>query len=216
MLGPRIMMYSTTGGVMLSPEELERQQRAAYEAEQKAIAELKALPLETKFGEIRAWRGWDVRYEQGRWWLVSISIGGTWPAGIVTAADCQKNSHRCIENLESGFYAIKSRNAVHHFSHVIGEVALWGNVVEHEKGYRAECMKILSLFPHDVSGLEVSLARAGFAPKRRWWRTGLQGIDIIGHDLRKHYLEDQDGHWSTGQKVHSGPAGKPDSNDRAA
>lgn len=52
--------------------------------------------------------------------------------------------------LQTGVYAFKSlASAIEHSlglpNHVFGEVSLWGEIIEHEKGYRAEFAAIKSL-----------------------------------------------------------------------
>jgi len=56
-----------------------------------------------------------------------------------------------------GVYAFKERSGISSLgmssAHVVGEVELWGEIVEHEIGYRAEYARIRSLdLPHLRSG----------------------------------------------------------------
>ena len=211
--------FTTTGMPILSIEELKRVEEVAVWRLIKEKEYLKGLPQKTVFGEIRAWRAWNVLYRDG-WWLSSTGIGGVWGSGIVTGSDGRGNSSGCTGNLSSGYYALKDRDYLFSqlggWADVYGEVLLWGNVVEHEHGYRAECMKIVSLFPLNFSNLSTRLSSAGFDVKKRWWRSGIQGIDIIGHSLRQRYLEDKNGDWKASEAVYGSPVGKPDTGNSPA
>jgi len=88
------------------------------------------LPLETTFGEIIAWRAWKV--DGGR--LTSPYQDTPWQPGEIMEGGDPFKDH--------GFYAHK--RVEHLFAQerenwqVVGTVKLWGNVVEHTEGYRAE------------------------------------------------------------------------------
>lgn len=99
------------------------------------------LPVSNpELGEIVAWRAWDVR-EDGE--LESLGNTTRWPPGQ-TISGVVEDYGAC------GVHAFKTpqdaaKLAVSYHSHVWGEVLLWGNVIEHENGYRAEFAKPLSL-----------------------------------------------------------------------
>lgn len=88
------------------------------------------LPLETTFGEIIAWRAWKV--DNGK--LLSPYQDTTWGPGEFMEGGDPFKGH--------GFYAHKTPQRLFAQEtgnwHVVGTVKLWGNVVEHEEGYRAE------------------------------------------------------------------------------
>ena len=211
--------FTTTAMPILSSDELKRMEEVVIERLIKEKKYLNGLPQGTVFGEIRAWRAWSVDYRDG-WWLCSTGVCCVWGSSIVTGSDGRGNSSGCAGDLSSGYYALKDKDYLlsqfRDWADVYGEVLLWGNVVEHEHGYRAECMKIVSLFPLNLSNLSMRLSLAGFDAKKRWWRFGLQGIDIIGHSLRQRYLEDKNGDWKASEAVYGSPVGKPDTGNSPA
>lgn len=100
-------------------------------------------PLKTegfRCGEILAWRGWRVT-EQG--FLRSMSANVVWGPGEPMDGKTKSTEEHC------GVYAYKKlRDFLSQVSDgldVYGQVALWGDVIEHELGYRAEWAKIVSI-----------------------------------------------------------------------
>lgn len=122
--------------------------------------DLAKLPVEQSFGELTAFRVWRVTdkpelkssYQQTLWPVAQIMKAHILPA----------------ENVQSGLYGWKSvfelveysrniqasargnwdheRNQPHEVPVLcIGRVHLWGEVIEHERGYRAEFARIISL-----------------------------------------------------------------------
>lgn len=104
-------------------------------------------PIETGFraGEIIAYRAW--RLDRDEMLLGSMFMGHyRWtPRGV---------EHAKYIGLEAGLHAFKdlahARREYGHchgilFAAVLGEVALWGEVIEHEFGYRAEFAQIRQL-----------------------------------------------------------------------
>lgn len=105
--------------------------------------DVEALPLETKFGEIVGWRAWKFRGGQ----LTSPYTGLAWPA-----QDSMKANHATKEQTPfvspGGFFAHKKPEGVFEQESdwtAVGTVFLWGDVVEHEFGYRAQHARIVSL-----------------------------------------------------------------------
>lgn len=91
-----------------------------------------------RVGEITAWRTWAIVGG----WLKSASADVIWAPGEPMEGDTK--THGC--------YAYKAkRDAIKHMVKetggvgIVGSVALWGSVVEHEIGYRAQFAKIVSL-----------------------------------------------------------------------
>lgn len=86
-------------------------------------------------GEIIAWRAWRTDGTT----LYSTYMGCKWePDKPMTGAP----------GAGFGIFAMKDRGEVEHFfggGCVIGQVALWGDVIEHTHGYRAENARIVSL-----------------------------------------------------------------------
>ena len=90
-----------------------------------------ALPMQTTFGEIIAWRAW--KFDKGR--LVSPYTKDAWLPGEVFTA----NANPWTTN--AGIFAHKRpEHVLKQESNwtVVGTALLWGDVVEHEHGYRAE------------------------------------------------------------------------------
>lgn len=96
-----------------------------------------------KLGEIVGWRAWAV--SQG--WLYSMIVEtAEWRPGQVMEA------HKVGIPAGEGIHAFKTRRQAieeyggwRRFDVVIGEVLMWGDIVEFEKGWHAEFAKIHSL-----------------------------------------------------------------------
>ncbi len=105
----------------------------------------KDLPLVTDFGEIVAWRAWV--FDLGR--LKSPYRETLWAPGAIIKSD-----HHPYKS-SKGIFAHKTCERVLEQESdwsVIGTVMLWGDVVEHEYGYRAEFARIEKLH-HFASGM---------------------------------------------------------------
>jgi hypothetical protein len=103
------------------------------------------------FGELTGWRKFAVR-DRGRL-LVSAMHPIPWrsadPGEAVCIADHELVSHVCPDlRCTCGFYAYKRHDdgVQHGQGVVLAQVKLWGRVVEHVHGYRAERMRIAALF----------------------------------------------------------------------
>jgi len=120
------------------------------------------LPHGTKFGELIGWRAWRVTILPEGPRLQSSYKETVWTSGTVTAEDGACNSGDVFDDKfygqtvlggwhGGGWYAYKtaSQLAIESMQEtelmVAGDVEMWGRVFEHEKGYRAECMRIRSL-----------------------------------------------------------------------
>jgi hypothetical protein len=82
-------------------------------------------------GEITAYRAWDLR--DGL--LRSMYANFTWFPKVIERA------HEISEDWGTGLHAFKTlerAKSEYRWADVFGEVALWGDVIEHEHGYRAE------------------------------------------------------------------------------
>jgi hypothetical protein len=109
---------------------------------------LPALPVRKQVGGIVAYRGWNVaKHGDGRWVLESASVGTVWEGPVLTA-DKPPSDRESADTADEpanrgrGIYAYNAprRNEVCHYG-VWGEVLLYGRVVVHTAGYRAEkCM----------------------------------------------------------------------------
>jgi len=109
-----------------------------------------SLPVSTEVGEIEAWRIW--RVHNGL--LMSCAHSFVWNPGGVVTGDVDAMIPGSI--IKAGVYAHKSRDGaeIHAIemywfgikcSIVVGRVHLWGDVIEHEKGYRASNARIIGL-----------------------------------------------------------------------
>lgn len=106
------------------------------------------LVVPDKIGYVTAYRLWEV---DSYGYLCSTTSGYRWPAGAPIVAQCLDNyavhdqtpDFKCV----CGIYALKSPYPeCSSGDYIGGTVALWGYVVEHEIGYRAEKAYPLSLF----------------------------------------------------------------------
>lgn len=105
--------------------------------------QLKPVPREDAFGEILAWRVWRVGMFP---FLTSTFMTGfVWSPGAVEVAKDVEDYSLC------GFHAWNDVSGARSYCHqissvcVLGQVKLWGTVIHHEKGYRAENAKIVAL-----------------------------------------------------------------------
>lgn len=101
-------------------------------------------------GEITAWRLWEVKPDGT---LKSYAVGNVWaPDEPMTGEPFLWGGHGT-----AGVYAFKTKEAfmrefgvclegLCHDCYVWGEVSLWGEVVEHEDGYRAQYARIKRLY----------------------------------------------------------------------
>ena len=96
-------------------------------------------------GEVRAWRCW--RYEHGE--LFSMARENKWIPGVPMTGNVGFSR---VDGIGFGVHAWKSRHDAERYARsypdrclVIGQVDLWGELVEHEKGYRARYAAIVSL-----------------------------------------------------------------------
>jgi hypothetical protein len=100
-------------------------------------------PIETEIDAVVAWRGWSLVEEDGRVLLSSLTRPESWMPRAPHAASCAKGrrptpQRRC----RCGVYATTTPEALGGLRSlpggVVGEVSLWGRVIEHGQGYRAE------------------------------------------------------------------------------
>jgi hypothetical protein len=105
----------------------------------------KFAPVSNSTEAIVAWRVWRLAApgaNEGS--LMSTFMTSVWPAGASMKACCGSGG----ANLRHGIHAFASRSQAEEYfdeqsrgkttPHVYGEVALWGRVVVHERGYRAQ------------------------------------------------------------------------------
>lgn len=134
------------------------------------------VPREDAFGETLAWRVWKVGSVP---FLTSTyKTDFIWTPGTVEVAE-GVNDHN-----QFGFHAWNNVKAAHFYCAevndvcVVGQVKLWGTVIHHEKGYRAERAKIVSLDTLSYS----AYSTLAFKAARKYPRAEA----ILDH-VRKHY-----------------------------
>lgn len=117
------------------------------------------LESETTFGEILAFRVWRVDRDKSKGLLLRSSYTDhIWQPGAIMKADrkIRDSDEEIPDSIRTGVHAWKSifeladytTTMLNYFgstSAIIGRVKLWGDVVEHERGYRAEFARIESL-----------------------------------------------------------------------
>ena len=105
---------------------------------------------------IRAWRVWLPSVDvDGSLMLCSLTEAGggaRWAAGDPLRASCPTGEHEAPRGeCTCGIYAHKSWASASHHARgvagaVVGEVQLWGRVIEHERGYRAQFARPCALW----------------------------------------------------------------------
>jgi hypothetical protein len=103
-----------------------------------------SAPLDSDVEPVVGWRGWFLRLTSSGpelapagWWRVG------WPSLEPMTARCSAGrGHRSPDpGCDCGLYAFRSGTALRSFKAwfpVIGTVSMWGRIVEHEHGWRAE------------------------------------------------------------------------------
>lgn len=146
------------------------------------LAEPKREPVENagiRAGEITAWRCW--RLNKG--FLQSAHVETVWAPGEVMEGTVPDHGVEGVNAWKTKSGALTYGVGV---CDIIGSVLLWGEVVEHEKGYRAQYAKIASI--DDVIG-EVKLdwaVQPGW-PRRKRMETRREAKSRVLAELRERY-----------------------------
>jgi hypothetical protein len=135
-----------------------------------AFSDLDTGPIPDFVEPLQAWRVWRVGMLQGRVVLKSLYVGAVWEPAIPLAATCSQrhrprlrpwrlepSDHAPPEmGCRCGIYGVQSVIAARSYlerpdllcrgERVIGRVALWGDVVEGELGWRASRAYPIELF----------------------------------------------------------------------
>jgi hypothetical protein len=135
-----------------------------------ALSDLDTGPIPDFVEPLEAWRVWRVGMLQGRVVLKSLYVGAVWEPAIPLAATCSQrhrprlrpwrlepSGHAPPEmDCRCGIYGVQSVIAARSYlerpdllcrgERVIGRVALWGDVVEGELGWRASRAYPIELF----------------------------------------------------------------------
>jgi len=97
-----------------------------------------------KAGEIIGWRFWGLRYG----FLHSLIASHVWRPGVLERASCNECGPHNL-----GYHAFKDREQAELYAPrricdwvvVIGSVAMWGEVIEHQYGWRSEYASVRSI-----------------------------------------------------------------------
>ncbi len=99
-------------------------------------------PAPLSLEEVEGWRAWSVVERDGAFVLSSLTRAEAWAPGEPFVATCTRKRHdapgaRC----SCGIYAAADPNELARLGRIagaaIGQVSLWGRLVEHSRGYRA-------------------------------------------------------------------------------
>lgn len=142
------------------------------------MAKSEELPTFRSRSAIIGWRGWNIIHP---YFLTNSSV--VWIPGERTEAICTARDHDDdviipADGCSCGVYAFNAPYEVKSQGYVgqtlLGEVYLWGKVIEHERGYKAQyaypkCFyaKCRSLFEHD----NTAMPRGFRAKTDKQWRT---------------------------------------------
>jgi hypothetical protein len=101
-------------------------------------------------GEIVGWRIWKLC----NGFLDSVFVTYTWRPGVFERSSCKRREYDRSGYYENfGYHAFKERDRAereasmytHWWPCVIGSVAMWGEVIEHEHGWRSEYAAVRSI-----------------------------------------------------------------------
>jgi hypothetical protein len=136
------------------------------------------------------WRVWCVQETPSGLRLASVIHEEMWPCDGDVLAECGAEGHvapdvDCVCGVHAArepaaiWSYLRGRDDARTVARVIGRVALWGRVVEHEHGWRGERAFALSLVSGDPalrrvvsSGADARRARLGHARERDRVRRG--------------------------------------------
>ncbi len=104
---------------------------------------------------IVGYRDFVLDYSYKGFRLRAHSSAYVWDVGV-NEARCSTGpefarDHLATGSCTCGFYAFKDSSRLDKFAHVHGTVLMWGKVVEHEFGYRAEFAQVESLFLPEIA-----------------------------------------------------------------
>jgi hypothetical protein len=95
-------------------------------------------------GEIIGWRFWKLRNGL----LYSVFVAYTWRPGVFERSSSKQSGFK-----NPGYYAFKDKEQAEHEASIhaygwpfaFGSVAMWGEVIEHERGWRSEYAAVRSI-----------------------------------------------------------------------
>jgi hypothetical protein len=99
-------------------------------------------PAPVSIEEVEGWRAWSVVERDGAVVLSSLTRAEAWEPGRPFVATCERKRHDAPHGRCScGIYAAEDPNELARLGRIagaaIGQVSLWGRLVEHSRGYRA-------------------------------------------------------------------------------
>jgi len=104
---------------------------------------------------IIGYRDFALHYGYKGFRLRACSNAYVWDVGV-NEAQCSHGPEPASDHLAAGsctcgFYAYKERSQLNRFTPLHGAVLLWGKVIEHEFGYRAQFAQVESLFLPEIA-----------------------------------------------------------------
>lgn len=128
----------------------------------------KEAPRNIVAGEITAWRAWRVYYDGGQLCLQSTGMETLWVPGVPMST---MRGYRWGLQEGAGVHAFKTKAEVMRkfppkFGFIVGEVELWGEIVEHDNGYRAEYGAVKTL-THASSLAQLQHAQKRYLPEHQ-------------------------------------------------
>lgn len=120
------------------------QQQSLYDAmlaqaAARVLTERIAEPVENtglELGEVIAWRAWEYHPEAGL--LTSCAVGNFWLPGEPMKGDPDQTNLTGVNAFKEPHKAYDEYGSHRLATCVTGKIALWGEIIEHEDGYRAQ------------------------------------------------------------------------------
>lgn len=137
-----------------------------------------------------AWRSW--LYDRGQ--VRSLNVNRLWPIRETFHASCSSVPNSSIvpsTSCNCGIYGMKNIWSLHFQSvSVVGPVGLWGRVIEHQNGYRAQCAYPLHLY---LPRIRVSYPKARLRALERYGCpvTVMPFGPRFLNDVEQHYREEK-------------------------
>jgi hypothetical protein len=98
------------------------------------------MPLSLE--EVEGWRAWSIVERDGAYLLSSLTRAASWEPGRPFIATCERKRHEAPgARCSCGVYAAADPDELARLGRIagaaIGQVSLWGRLVEHSRGFRA-------------------------------------------------------------------------------
>jgi hypothetical protein len=137
-------------------------------------------------GEVIAWRVWRLVKDGDDWRLRSLTMDNVWQPGEPMQGDPEKGV---------GIFAVKDPEYAHSIGRVagalvvVGKVALWGEIHEHERGYRGSSATAHRL--DLVANRDLDNTVRPVRGRRRWiddlQKVDEEGVETVAGKLAKAY-----------------------------